>query len=352
MISFIILSTFFILSLSGIRRVLTNSYNETFLNKYTTNSLKGIAILGILSCHILSDLNLYDKVVYGMVAYVCYLITTILAPLCVSFFLFLSGYGCLLSLKNKSETTWKWLYQKVFRLFITATIVLCIQYLFVYIFNYRDLFIDKFSFIMDVLTMTLPPRSSWYPKVQVLAYISLFLSYITIRKYNKNLFLLFLSIFWLIYVMFCIYINKNWFWYDSAMAFPLGCLFAEYKDKIIYIFSKNTFLIGMIMSVLTVVLFISTFYTGVLSVLILCLVANIAVSVLSLKISLKSKILEFLGKYSWEIYLCHFACITIIKRMDILTPYNIVLIVLITIIMSPLLFKTGKYLTGKNFKFS
>lgn len=175
------LITFIILSLFGIR-IFVNPVSSSFLNKETTNALRGIAILGIFFAHVICQLELSRGGEYSCSVLWFFLC---IAPLGVSVFLFLSGYGNVLSLNKNSS--YKNILSRILRIFISCSIVVIIEYLFAKCFKINSLFPTDIKLLSNIFTLSIPPHTTWYPKVQILAYITLFLCYTKFKQYNKSL---------------------------------------------------------------------------------------------------------------------------------------------------------------------
>ena len=308
-------------------RLCTSVNNNSFLDKTFTNQLRGCAILAIVISHSINVLYFMRELSPSLIKY----FFGILAPIGVGIFLFLSGYGNTFSIKKK--LSWRWLFEKSSRLYVATGILLFLQFIFaMFIFKIDSLFPEKYySFLKNFIFLTQPPFTSWYLKVQFAAYITLFL----FMKFSKKYYIWMLTSFWLLFVIYCIVYGKQGCWWVSTMCFPLGCLFAEKKDYIKEIFLQKAYLYSIIFAVLCIVLYLLIAPFGSFFIVSLCVICCISIAPFSFVIFLKSNILNFLGKYSLEIYLLHLACISILEKLSFVNvPFKIILTILITLLFA------------------
>ena len=85
---------------------------------------------------------------------------------------------------------------------------------------------------------------------------------------------------------------------------------------------------------LTVVFFVLSIFIRGYAVLLLCVIACFAFSLLSVFIQLKSKVLKFLGTHSLEIYLIHFVLMYIVLQINYNYAFSNVFNSLLVIILS------------------
>ena len=327
----LLLITFFFFSLYGIRLGVPDSAN--YLNRDLTTQIRGIAILGILIAHCIvllyGDVASYNKIIRWFF--------TLIAPVGVAIFLFLSGFGCNISIAK--ALNFNWLFKKVGRIYITLGIILIVEYLIALMLGMDKSFFPKpYSFIKDFILLQPPPRATgWYLIVQTLGYLTLYGS----KRFLKSTFLAPLFLFWLFFVMMCIYMHKQGCWWVSSLCFPLGVLFAEYSSQINQIISKYRYKLLIIFITLIITLCISTLKIHGIGIILLNLCVCITIAILSIFVSLKSKILNFMGKYSLEIYLIHSICIFFYSKVLLNFPYEnnlkIIFTIVITTITAPLL---------------
>lgn len=278
-----------------------------FLKKDTTNMIKGLCIISIIIHHLVSHIITINPVVTKAFG--------IIAPIAVAFFLFMSGYGNTLSIFKKFS--FKKLFWLVFRIYMTFLFVYIVYLLGVKTFSISYLTPPNFSkLISSFLELTVYPHNVWYLKAQVIAYLTLFISYFFTKKY----FNIFIWIFWIIEIPVTIAMHLQGAWYVSALAFPLGCTIAVYKDCVSEIVNKfNLKIINAVLFTINGIFFIVTLITHnvvvrVFSLNCLSIFVCLWLSGISYNHLFKNLILAYIGKISLELYIIHVLCIYIFEH--------------------------------------
>lgn len=242
----------------------------------------------------------------------------------VGIFFFISGYGLMLSLKKKPG------YLKVF--FRNRLPSVIVPYYTMNIFYIIALFglgftptIDMVfrSFFLPMMKRSLFITSAWYVIAIVLFYVffGIFFRYF---KFFKAFLLTALGI--AIYCMLCRHFGRSISWYGTTSLFLLGILFAQYYSKIYAIIRKKHF----ILSILMLLLFINgvvvdhqargllKFFTHQIS----CSFFVLFIITLLYKFHIKSSLLAFWGKVSYELYIAHHLVILFLNNSTINPPWK------------------------------
>lgn len=158
-----------------------------------------------------------------------------------------------------------------------------------------------YLYVRDFFTLTIPDTAEWYLKVQMLMYIFVLLAFLINAKKSSVL----LFIFTLAYVCCGFILKLPDYWWMTAMCFPLGFAFADYKEQVISLSSFRNFRYAA-GAVCAVALFWRIKGGGHPAVLVLyhLAIAAFVMSFLS-KFRFYSKGLALLGKHSIMIYLIH-----------------------------------------------
>ena len=328
---FVCLLCYLMILFAGVK--INNKFDYTnFLNKEFTNNIRGLAILAIVISHLINMVYFSWKSDTSAVKF----IFAVLAPIGVGLFFFLSGYGNVFSLKKSNN--FKWISKKVLRLFITLLPALIIQYVCSLIIQ-LNIFKNFENMVNYWLTLTIPPFTMWYLKVQAFAYIVLFLSYkFWNKKYEIVLFML-----TSIYIIYCILTDVGGMWWVSIMCFPIGVIFAKHKDEILLNKFFNPIKLAVFLLIITSILFILVIPLKTTATFYLCISSCLLIAVLSIILSLMSNLLSFLGAYSLEIYISHLAIISIIDGITLNIPYEksikMLIVFISTIVVAPSLKK-------------
>ena len=142
------------------------------------------------------------------------------------------------------------------------------------------------------------------------------------RINNDNLKIVALLICNALFIFFCIRIGKRPYWYDDVFTYWIGVAVAFYKNDIIKFFTGVRYWISLIaLSVLFDVSYYFAFYGRqyVYSTIILSTSAALIVFLIMMKLDIRSRFFEFIGRYSFEIFMSHQL---IILLMNILFIHN------------------------------
>ncbi len=350
MLIYLLFLVLVVTALFSIRQSVEESETKAFLNKDFTNNLRGISILFITAAHYVYYIYQPVNPRFLLPSYLIYHF----CALGVGFFFFCSGFGNFFSVA-KSENKFYWLINHSARIFICVAILLILQFitsihLGVFSLEIRTIF----SLIKHIFTITIPPYTMWFIKELMFMYLFIYISEIIFQNKSKKL--LFIIFSMLIYTLF-FFITKNnaSFWWKSTVCFPLGYLFAYYKNNIIEYLNKNKkyclILIFFITAFLMLITLTSIFHFIKIAIFILeSIFVMILLSVLSLYINFKSKILDFCGRYSLEIYTTHLFILSFFTKHSHLntTLILIFLFVLTLLIVKPLKFCILKIIYALN----
>ena len=324
---FICLAIYMLVFFISIKKINVKPINDSFLNKDFTTQIRGLAIFAILVSHLINMLYFSRQSNISIIKF----IFCVFAPVGVGLFFFLSGYGNTFSIKKQSNI--QWLGKRILRIFITILPVLLCQYVLSLLLS-LNLFTQT-SLVNSFLTLTIPPFTMWYLKVQTFAYILLFLCY---KIFNQKFYNVLLAIT-AIYTIYCIATGVAGMWWVSTMCFPIGVLCEKYKDKILFNQSLNPIKITIFLSVISVIFFILIIPLKAIATFWLCIISCLLMSIMSLLITLNSKILTFLGVHSLEIYCVHLALISILEKINLsihyANNYKMLIVLILTMLIVP-----------------
>ena len=303
-----------------------------------SDSLKGLSILIIIFHHIVDmyiNANILIKYVLG-----------IAAPIAVAFFLLMSGYGVFLSLKKNNESVSNKILKLCLRLYMTFFICYTIYLLFIYILDINVLCNQGIlKTLWYYISMTIQPHSMWYLKIQLLAYLSLFIA----LKYVPKHINIFLWILWLFEVVFAVIKGTQGCWYASSLAFPLGVFVASNYSKVSNFVEKNKFKI-IISSILLFILLLLLHWKY--KIILLSLLGCIIILSISTIIKLENQVLISIGKLSLELYILHLVIMNLIKYSFLNTLFSpsvgVIIILISTYILAVILNRTVKYVIRRN----
>lgn len=208
-----------------------------------------------------------------------------------------------------------------------------------------DYRINIINIVLDLLTMKLPLCSTWFLKVLISCYIINYFAY----KLTKTKSYYIVLIVTVIYTILCVMLQIESKWYLTVYCYIVGMIIGNKKQYIIekiYCMRlfKRVLLIFAILLCLTISILFNKFIIG--KILFICLFSILFISS-TLLFDINNKFLNFIGKYTLDIYLSHLGLIYIFD--NIINNYDIkeivfILLVAITVILKNKFFKI-KFIT-------
>lgn len=272
---------------------------EILLEKDSTIFIRGIAIIFIMFHHIVQHTNAIDSIVihFNLIGYIC-----------VAMFFLLSGYGNAFSYRKNKDHAEKWILKRILRIYLTFWIIWIIDLIAVILVNGDEFSVS--TLIKQATTMTFPYWINWYLKIQVIAYILFYIAYKLFKK-NSDIVLVVLTI---ISVGVMYILGLDVYWWNTIMCFGFGSVLAERKDLVLKkIKSANKYILLAASLVAFVVLFIlgiNHCKITTISSIAFC----VFVTLLVFAFKFKSKIINFIGNISLEIYLWHLVLLKLLFK--------------------------------------
>ena len=273
--------------------LLKSSYpklNKEYLSTDNTNIMKGISVLLVILCHI-GMFSVNKGIIENLFA------TTGL--LAVAIFIFVSGYGLMTQYLKKDN------YLKgFFKKFVNIYIVFIICNIVTTIIN--NAFLNTNYGIGDIIVSSLQfnfanGRELWFVACIIFMYISFYFSFKISKR--KGILVLICSMF--IYIILCRLIGKGTWWYNTVFCFPLGAIFAIYKEKI-FLFYKKFYWFKFVVLLFIFLIFMYLYIRGYHYLqFIIPIIFVLLTAMMLVKVKLKSKFLLFINKISLEMYLIH-----------------------------------------------
>lgn len=295
MVTFYIL--ILLLVLWGIR--IYPNVESDYLEIDTTQSVKGIFILFVFLSHASQYLQYTSESLFDSLFY---MINGWLGQLIVVMFLFYSGYGVTLgAIRKKESYITKFPRKRILTVLVNFDIAVAV-------FFVLSLCIGKSYDLPTILLSFIGweslGNSNWYIFVILLCY---FLSYISLRITSSIrtsvIFLLVLCAVAMMILLHC----KSYWWYDTILSYPVGAIWAVYKDKIDKIIDKYGILFILI-SLFMLFLF-KRLYLGT-SGLGYAIIANLRglslivfINTFLHYVSIGNKILVWLGRNLFPLYI-------------------------------------------------
>lgn len=146
----------------------------------------------------------------------------------------------------------------------------------------------------------------WYVVIIVFLYV---LYYLLFKRFNDKIAIKMMLVITALYWTTCYLLGIGTWWYNTTFCFPLGIILATYFDTLIkYLKAHYTQILISSFLLFAIIVPVGLFNSGFISIFTKTLSSVFfatLVIILTLKIQIQSKILEALGKISYEIYLIH-----------------------------------------------
>lgn len=270
--------------------------NNEFMSLENTKAIKGITAILIIMHHILF-FKIEVPFLNGM-KYIGYLLVGI-------FFLF-SGYGLMKSVKIKENYLKSFITKRIPSImvpFFLTNIVYLIAEKFFFARNYSIM--QTMNYILGIELIN---TYAWYTIMILVFYIAFYFFFYFFKEKKA---VIFMTVFVLFTIIFRMQFEEMQ-WYVSSVSFVIGMLLAYQQEKIIrwvnkrYLWCLCSVVLGII------VFFLLGFMIQDKSIIlrqIVKIVCNsfftLTVITINMKLQINNKILVFLGRISYEIYLIH-----------------------------------------------
>lgn len=280
--------------------------NKDFLSKEKTDSIKGVFILIVFLSHISEYFATAGADLSAWHNRLLFLIPKAFGQLMVVMFLFYSGYGVRESIKKKgSEYISRIPRKRVLNTLLNFDIAV-VFFTIIGLLIGNDISISRFC--LSLTAWDSVGNSNWYIFVILLCYILTFLNF-RFLKSGGGILCILLAISAGILSMY-----KGTWWYNTILAYGIGVLFSEYKDKILKTWETRYYrnlaqITGIFISVLILYLYwyepLKGEYEklGALVFNFMSMAFALTVVMVSMRISVDNTVLRWLGKNLFPFYI-------------------------------------------------
>lgn len=275
-------------------------YNQEYISVQQTNVIKGIFIWLVFMGHIMPYITKvmpFESFVDKSALY----IVSILKQLVVVPFMFYSGYGVMNSIKNKGENYVTSIPRK--RLLNTMINFEVAVLFFVALNLVLHIPMELKQVLLSLICWDSVGNSNWYIFTICFCYLTSYISY-KLFGYSKRSLIANLSILF-IYVLVLSRFKGSW-WYDTCLAYSAGSVYCYYKDRLENIINRNyirSFLIGGGWLLISYLIMQKTPIARFLFMNVCSIFFAMFIVILSMRLQLKSRILEWSGKNLFPLYI-------------------------------------------------
>ncbi len=288
----------------------TGSFDKEFFAKRQTTTLKGIMIFVVFFHH-------FSHIVAGTVWFERAYRN---GQYCIAVFFLLAGYTS------------------------------CLRYIKADKIDFKKVWINRcWRLYLPIIILSVPVNS--FMDALLFFFICTDIAFARIKSDKLKILALFLCN--IIFVVICMIVGQGEYWYDDVLTYWIGAIIAFYKKDIVAYFVRFKYWITLIM--LTIV-FVASYVLAfnwkhyAYSTMILSTSGALIIFMLMMKLNLRSSVFEFIGRYSFEIFMSHQL---IIRAMNRLFMHNSVVLfssMLLTITFSVLLQRTMLKLKSSHYK--
>ena len=316
-----------LLILGSIRKDTCQS--KYLIERQETNVIRGISAVFIIESHFCAWVQEMGENANRVVE----MIIGQLGGIGVLLFFFISGYGIYISYAE-IEPSWRYLQKRLESVYIPYVFMKLIILFLFYMNGTKD---SLFERILKIIML-----EDWFIRVIVLQYLTFFFLWKIVKLKKNKLLYGSLIVNCILSVIFVVEQRPSR-WFNALWLFIVGFVIAEYRKPVIEWFNekyvvKCLFLfIGFLCSGILFAFFKSeVFWINIFKVISGCFLVVLMCGILKI-ISLKSVVLEYIGKRSLYYYIVHLNVWESLKQIRN-SEIKVVLAVLITVIFSEILF--------------
>ena len=324
----IVLIAFLLLILYKSKIYLKGNNNENYMSINTTTCIKGIFVFFILLSHSMQYVNYNNKI---DILYT--LFQNKMGQLIVCMFLFYSGYGIYESIKKKGQSYIKRLPKdRILKLLIHFDIALVFYYILSLIIG------TKYGFKQIVLSLIgwdSLGNSNWFIFAILVCYFISYLCFSLIKK--DRISIAFVTAFSVAYILLMRQFKPT-FWFDTILCFPLGMIFSYCREWIERKFLNNNIIYYILLTLTSCVFFFFLKYQNIYTLLLNSMVFSILIVLITFKIDINNKILLWLGKNVFNIYILQRIPMTLLSHFFNFPSYVFVLLAFIIVVIISIMF--------------
>lgn len=271
-----------------------------YLDKFTTNWIRGIAILIIMIHHGVQNYDVFPFLYpfhtlgYGAVAV----------------FLLLSGYGLGVQYQAKVNYLHGFLRNKLGRLYFTFWCAYLLMYLAAVIGG-EPISVEKA--LSNLLTMSVLDTPTWYIKVQACLYVVFYLLFRSTLSEKLKISGLLVSCS--VYAVACMLLGVKQYWWFTVLWFPVGVLLAYKKQTVERWLRKYGCMCFALSAVIMMEVVILRFFKGNMGFpvemdAVVTVSFVLVIFALVYHVRFLSKPVSYIGTISLELYLIHSMLLT------------------------------------------
>lgn len=313
--------------------------NNNYLEMSRTDSIKGIFILLVFLSHARNYLYTFPEYSQNPFNGIYDVFQNHLGQGVVIMFLFYSGYGVMESIIKKGSDYINAFPKKRFAKTLFHFDIAVILFVIV------DLCLGtlkNYSILEVLLSFTgweSIGNSNWYIFAILILYLITYFAFkIFKNKTSKAVWLV--TVLTVVYITVLALVGKDAWWFDTVLLYPLGMWYSVGKDKIETFVRKKPINYFVLLILCCTVFIVSHLLSSNIICYEISLVALCAVIVVvTIKVDINNKILEFFGKHLFEIYILMRIPMIVLLHFEETNSYLFVAISFVVTLLISVLFK-------------
>ena len=288
------------LSLWGIKPVKSaTELNQNYLSLKTTNALRGIFALVVTFHHVSKGtISIYPYSEFVDMGY-----------LAVAFFFFVSGYG--LQKKHITDPSYqnKFLLKRLPPVLLLP--ILMLSFYFVAALVNGDSLTVK-DILLSVFDNHPVVSGSWYV-INISIFYVVFYLFMKLFKQHHFAMVVGAVVFYVVWAFSCFRLSHGLWWYSATHLLAVGMFWAVYEKQILAVLKKCYYFVALLFWVTFLIVFsfrnqiITLPIPFILSLIriVTAVIFVIGIWLFTMKFQIGNRVLAFLGKISYEIFLSH-----------------------------------------------
>lgn len=337
---------FFTLLVISIWGVKLSSFHEDYMSLTSTNVIKGIFAVIILYSHMRGYLTLTNS--FEDRTYVT--ILRYIGQLMVAMYFFYSGYGIMESFKKKKNYGETFFKKRIVKTLLHFDIAVL---LYIVLQTCLGKYYGPFVYLGSIIGWESVGNSNWFIFDIIALYIIVYISHrfnpLPIKKEthdsNSWSFLCVVFIQCVCLWFFLLITKKHSWWIDTIMTFPLGICFSLCRSKAEKILRNDSYYYIIIVSLVSIMILWRN-YIGIDRYGFCACIFCLFIIVLSIKVKLDNKVLQWLGTQAFAIYILQRLPMLLFTSLGInsITPLFVILTIPSVLLLAYLYTKAIKAL--------
>lgn len=308
---FFIFGVFLLVCVYGAKIYPVKQFNTGYLSRSSTTAVKGIFTFLVFLSHFTQYYTMHTVFDNPYKIFKSFIGQTV-----VAMFFFYSGYGVLESIKKKGSVYVRnfpknRILKTVFHLDVALIFYLILDAVL-------KIKITLPRFLLSLIGWKDVGNSSWFIFTIAVLYFLCYLSFTVFKNKTRSA----VAFSCLLTVLYIVVVSrfKDYWWYDSALCLPLEMVYSLAKEKAEKILMKNdiTFFAVLVLTAALFFLLQSNCRQDVIKILANC-VFSLLVCLVTMKVSVGNKALNFLGNHVFSIYILQRIPMTVFSRIDVLS---------------------------------